>query len=66
MSESDDQKLIDELIASGEGQTVDFKKVGILSNSIELAKLMVAFANTNGGMILIGVCNNGKLEGMKN
>jgi hypothetical protein len=65
MNESDDSKLINELIVEGEGQTVDFKKVEILSDSIKLAKVMVAFANTTGGRILIGVCNDGTLEGMK-
>jgi hypothetical protein len=65
MSESEKSNLIDELIEEGEGQTVDFKKVEILSDPVKLAKLMVAFANATGGRILIGVCNDGKLEEMK-
>ena len=65
MSESDESKLIDELIAQGESQTVDFKKVEILSNPTKIAILMTAFANANGGRILIGVCDDKTMEGMK-
>jgi hypothetical protein len=65
MTREEEIKLIDELIQSGEGQTVDFKKSDILSDRIKLAKLMVAFANSNGGRILIGICDNGTKEGMK-
>lgn len=65
MNESNELKLIDESIAEGEGPTVEFKRVKILSDSIELAKLMVAFANTLGGRILVGVCDDGSIEGMK-
>jgi Putative DNA-binding domain len=59
-----------ELIKKGESQTVDFKASAILSDPIKVAKLMVAFANnlhvstTYGGLILIGVNNDGSLEGM--
>ena len=62
---------LENTIKKGEGQTVDFKESGILSDSFKLAKLMVAFANnlyvsTNyGGLILLGVKNDGSLEGMK-
>jgi hypothetical protein len=56
--------VLDELIPSGEGPTVDFKKSDILSNPLKLAALMVAFANTSGGRILIGVNNDGSIEGM--
>ena len=64
MGEVEESTLVDELIAGGENQTIDFKKVDILSNPIKLAKLMVAFANTAGGRILIGVCDDGSIEGM--
>jgi hypothetical protein len=62
---------IDHIIKKGEGQTVDFKASAILSDSHKLAKLMVAFANnlhvntSYGGLILIGVNDDGSLEGMK-
>lgn len=64
MSLNDETSLIDELIAKGENQTVDFKKSGILSNPKKLVILMTSFANTTGGRILIGVCDDGTLEGM--
>jgi hypothetical protein len=54
-----------ELIKLGEGQTLEFKKSEILSQNNDLAKLMVAFANTMGGKILVGVDDNGDIEGMK-
>lgn len=65
MSKVDEIPSVEEFIAQGEGQTVEFKRADILSNPIELAKLMVAFANASGGRILIGVCDDGSLEGMK-
>jgi hypothetical protein len=66
--------LCDELegiIRKGEGQTTDFKASAIFSDPLKLAKLMVAFANNlhvstvYGGLILIGVNDNGSLEGIK-
>ena len=51
-------------IAEGEGPTVDFKNSGILSNPNDLAKLMVAFANTLGGHILIGINDDHSFEGL--
>lgn len=59
-----------ELIGKGESQTVDFKASAILSDSIKVARLIVAFANnlhvntTYGGLILIGVNDDCSLEGM--
>jgi len=65
MSDFDESLLVDQLIAQKEGQTVDFKKSEILSDPTKLAILMTAFANSAGGRILLGVCNDGTLEGMK-
>lgn len=65
MTRENELNLIDELIQSGEGQTIDFKKSEILSDPTKLAKLMIAFANSNGGRILIGICDDGTIEGMK-
>ena len=62
---------LETIIKQGEGQTVDFKESSILSDPLKLAKLMVAFANNlhvstkYGGLILIGVKDDGSLEGMK-
>jgi hypothetical protein len=43
------------IVKSGENQTVDFKHSGILADSHAVARLMVAFANTMGGRIIIGI-----------
>jgi hypothetical protein len=65
MSINGEKSPVDEIITDGENQTVEFKKSDILSDPIKLAKEMVAFANSIGGRILIGVCDNGTIEGMK-
>jgi hypothetical protein len=64
MTEEDEYEFIEGLIHGGEGPTVDFKKSDILSDTVKLARLMVAFANSNGGRILIGICDDGSKEGM--
>ena len=51
-------KLIDE----GEHQQQDFKYC--INDSKKIAKSLVAFANTDGGRLLIGVKDNGKIIGM--
>jgi len=53
-----------ELIKQLEGPMLDFKRSDILSHSNELAKLMVAFTNTMGGKILIGIDDERNIEGM--
>ncbi len=65
MTPNEEKNLVDEIIANGESQTVEFKKSDILSDPIKLAKEMVAFANSFGGRILIGICDDGIVEGMK-
>ena len=55
---------VDEIIIAGEGQTIEFKKSDILSDPIHLAKEMVALANTQGGRILVGVLDDGRIEGL--
>lgn len=62
---SEDDTIIDEIIKNGENQTVDFKSIDILKNPFKLACLMTAFANTNGGRVLIGVKDDGSLEGIQ-
>src|SRR6056297_1229946 len=52
------QKLIDE----GEHQQQDFKYC--INDSKKIAKSLVAFANTDGGRLLIGVKDNGKIVGI--
>ena len=53
---------IQSLIHQGEGQQLDFKYEVI--NSSKIAKTLVAFANTDGGTLLIGVKDNGKVIGV--
>lgn len=50
------------LIAEGEHQQQDFKFC--INDSKKIAKSLVAFANTDGGRLLIGVKDNGKIAGI--
>jgi len=50
-----------QLISQGEGLTLDFKQT--ISSSRKIAKTLAAFANTNGGRLLIGVKDNGRIVG---
>ncbi len=51
------------LIQEGEHQTQDFKFC--ISDSKKIAKSLVAFANTDGGRLLIGVKDNGNIAGVR-
>jgi hypothetical protein len=53
------------LINEGEGELVEWKDSRILNNSFKLARSMSAMANLKGGLILIGVKDDGTIEGMK-
>src|SRR4051812_8035339 len=55
--------FIKNLIAEGEGQQLDFKYH--ISSAAKIAKSLVAFANTDGGRLLIGVKDNGKIIGIE-
>ena len=46
-----------ELIAQGEGKTLEFKRE--LPRFEQIAKTVIAFANTSGGRLLIGVDDDG-------
>ena len=50
------------LINEGEHQQQDFKFC--INDSKKIAKSLVAFANTDGGRLLIGVKDNGKIAGI--
>lgn len=52
-----------ELIDAGEGLKIEFKRK--FSTFEKMAKEMIAFANTKGGDILIGVEDNGKIRGIE-
>jgi len=54
-----------QLIKQGESELVEWKDSRILNNPLKLAKSMVAMANHKGGLILIGVKDDGTIEGMK-
>jgi predicted HTH transcriptional regulator len=52
-----------EIIRKGENETVEFK---LKANHPEkIVREMVAFANTNGGKLLIGIDDNGQMKGLK-
>ena len=51
------------LIAEGENQHLDFKYC--VSDSRKIARTLTAFANTDGGRLLIGVRDNGSIAGIK-
>ncbi len=58
-----EEGYIRKLIAEGEHQRLDFK-FGI-TDSRKIARTMVAFANTEGGRLLIGVKDNGSIAGVR-
>jgi predicted HTH transcriptional regulator len=51
------------LIAQGEHQQLDFKFE--ISDSRKIARSLVAFANTDGGKLLVGVKDNGVVAGVR-
>jgi len=51
------------LIQEGEHQQQDFKYC--INDSKKIAKSLVAFANTDGGRLLVGVKDNGRIAGIK-
>lgn len=62
-SGSESGSYIKNLILSGENQQLDFKFE--ISDSRKIAKTLVAFSNTDGGTLLIGVKDNGKIAGVR-
>jgi predicted HTH transcriptional regulator len=54
---------ITKLISEGEHQQLDFKFE--ISDAHKIARTLVAFANTDGGRLLIGVKDNGVLAGVR-
>lgn len=51
------------LILQGEGTSLDFKKT--ITSTEKIAKSLVAFANNQGGKLLIGVADDGTIKGVK-
>jgi predicted HTH transcriptional regulator len=58
-----DQQYIKNLISKGENQQLDFKFE--INDSRKIARSLVAFANTDGGKLLVGVKDNGAISGIK-
>ena len=58
------EKQLKELIKQGEGQTLDFKDERIHPRS--LAETLAAFAAADGGVVLIGVSDEGEILGVSN
>lgn len=54
---------LQQLIAGGEGQRLDFKFE--ISDSKKIARTLSAFANTDGGILLVGVKDNGRIAGVR-
>jgi len=54
---------IKKLIAEGEHQQLDFKFE--ISDAKKIARSLVAFANTDGGHLLIGIKDNGVIAGVR-
>jgi predicted HTH transcriptional regulator len=52
-----------DLIAQGEHQRLDFKFE--INDSKKIARTLAAFANTDGGTLLIGVKDNGSISGVR-
>lgn len=61
--EQSDQKYLRSLIAEGEHQELDFKFE--ISDARKIAKTLSAFSNTDGGRLLIGVKDNGRITGVR-
>ncbi|MBN1116035.1 MAG: ATP-binding protein [Bacteroidales bacterium] len=57
------QRYIQKLITEGEHQQLDFKFE--ISDAKKIARTFSAFANTNGGKLLIGVKDNGNISGIQ-
>jgi predicted HTH transcriptional regulator len=51
------------LVSQGEGQTLEFKRKA--AHPEKIVREMIAFANTNGGILLLGVGDDGTIPGLK-
>lgn len=56
-------KYISDIISQGEHQKLDFKYV--VNDSRKIARTLVAFSNSEGGKLLIGVKDNGRISGIR-
>src|SRR6188768_2493265 len=51
------------LVAAGEGSTLEFKRKASFPEKI--VREMIAFANTKGGILLVGIDDDGGIPGLK-
>lgn len=58
-----DLRKLKQMAGSGESQVVEFKKKAAFPDKI--VKEIVAFANSKGGWLLLGIDDNGTLSGLK-
>lgn len=58
-----DLRELKKLVARGEGQYLEFKRKASFPEKI--VREMIAFANTEGGTVLIGVDDNGTIPGLR-
>lgn len=58
----DDEEVLEVLIGLGEGRNLEFKRK--LPHMTSVVRDMVAFANTEGGVILYGVGDDGSVNGL--
>ena len=61
--EMEGQKYLRSLIAEGEHQQLDFKFE--INDARKIARTLSAFSNTDGGRLLIGVKDNGRISGVR-
>ena len=61
--ETSAQKYLRSLIAEGEHQQLDFKFE--INDARKIARTLSAFSNTDGGRLLIGVKDNGRIRGVQ-
>jgi predicted HTH transcriptional regulator len=58
----DDFRYLHQRIKEGEGQHLDFKQH--ISSAEKIARTLVAFANSGGGQLLVGVDDQGEIVGV--
>ncbi|MBX2958233.1 MAG: ATP-binding protein [Cyclobacteriaceae bacterium] len=56
-------KALYALVAKGEGEQLEFKRKA--THPEKIVREMIAFANSNGGTVLIGVADDGSIPGVK-
>ncbi len=58
-----DENAIRDIVARGENEGVEFKQMPRDDNKLDLAETAIAFANSNGGLIIVGVADDAQITG---